>query len=203
MNILLTNSTDLFAGGEDYVLLLARHLAGRGHTVTVSANPGHLLLAKCAAAGLATLPLRYEGMGRVFAVAAALRKAVLERDIAVVHSNANYDRTVSAMAAGGVRRAHVASIHSAHSIQHNITHWLRNRWGIDHFIADADAVKEVLVTTDRIPAGKITVVGNVTRPGAFPVRDMRDQTVMKRYRASGGKGKVSSDSSDHTMVSAA
>jgi glycosyltransferase involved in cell wall biosynthesis len=158
MNILLTNSTDIFAGGEDYVLILAKYLRLRGHTVTVSALPGHLLLEKCAASGIPIVPIDFRGMHRVVAVASTLRSALRHRRIDVVHSNANYDRTVAALAAAGTRVRHVAGIHSAHSIQHNITHWLRNRWGIHHFVTDADAGKAVLVQEDHIDPRRITTV---------------------------------------------
>lgn len=158
MNILLSNSTDIFAGGEDYVLILAKYLRRRGHAVWVSANPGHLLLQKCEAAGVPTVPLSFRGMSRVFAAARHLRKELDRRSVAVVHSNANYDRTCAALACAGTRTRHVASVHSAHSIQHNVTHWLRNRFAIDHFIADAESVKHVLVHQDKLPASRVTVI---------------------------------------------
>ena len=158
MTILLTNSTDIFAGGEDYVLILARHLRSRGHTVLVSARPGHLLLEKCTSEGIPTVPVEYGPMGRVFAVSGALARSIRAHRVDVLHSNANYDRTCAALAGARTGRPHVAGVHSAHSIQHNLTHWLRNRWGIDHFIADAEAVKSVLVEQDRIPPDRVTVV---------------------------------------------
>lgn len=158
MRILLTNSTDIFAGGEDYVFILAKYLQRRHHEVIVSANPGHLLLQKCEDAGIATVPLLFTGMDRVFTVARQLRRAMIEHDIEIVHSNANYDRTVAAIAASFSPVPHIASVHSAHSIRHNITHVLRNRFGIDHFIADADAVRSVLVNEDRISEERISVI---------------------------------------------
>jgi len=158
LKILLSNSTDIFAGGEDYVLILASALRQRGHDVWVSAQPRHLLLEKCAGRQIPTVPITYAGMGRVFQVAGILRSQLRRLSIDVVHSNANYDRTCAALAAAWSSTCHVASVHSAHSIQHNITHWLRNRFGTDHFIADAEAVKDVLVRQDRILEQRITVV---------------------------------------------
>jgi glycosyltransferase involved in cell wall biosynthesis len=158
VNILLSDSTDIFAGGEDYVLILAKYLARRGHTVWVSANPGHLLLSKCEATGIRTIPIPYVGMSRVFEVAARMRGAVRDHAIEIIHSNANYDRTCAALAAAFQPVRHIAGVHSAHSIQHNITHWMRNHWGVDQFIADAEAVKSVLVQEDKIPAPRITVI---------------------------------------------
>lgn len=158
MNVLLTNATDIFAGGEDYVLILGRYLARRGHSVWVSARPGHLLLRKCAEASLPVVPVEYGDMARVFALSRVLRRAMRDRSIAIVHSNANYDRTCAAIAAAFTPARHVAGIHSTHSIRHNITHALRNRYGIAHFITDADAGREVLLREDGIPPSKVTIV---------------------------------------------
>ncbi|MEK7249808.1 MAG: glycosyltransferase, partial [Bacteroidota bacterium] len=44
------------------------------------------------------------------------------------------------------------------SIQFNITHLLRNRFGTTHYIADADAVKHVMVNEDKIDEKKISVI---------------------------------------------
>jgi len=158
VKILLTNATDIYAGGEEYVLVLATHLHARGHDVWVSALPGHLLLAKCAGRGLPTVPLDYRGMERVFHVARLLRRAMRERGIQIVHSNANYDRTAAAFAAAGTGIAHVAGVHSAHSIQHNVTHWIRNRLLTQHFITDAEAGRAVLLHEDGIAAARVTTV---------------------------------------------
>jgi glycosyltransferase involved in cell wall biosynthesis len=158
VNLLLTNSTALYAGGEEYVLVLARHLAERGHHLWVSALPGHLLLKKCAERAIPTIPLDYRGMSRVFAVSGELRRHLRRLAIDVIHSNANYDRTCAALASVGLPTRHVSGVHSAHSIQHNITHWWRNRWGTDQFITDADAGREVLIREDRISPTRITTV---------------------------------------------
>lgn len=158
LNVLLSNSTDIFAGGEDYVLILARRLRMRGHRVWVSALPGHLLLTKCEQAGISTLPLDYRGMSRVFAVARELRRRLRTLSIDIIHSNANYDRTCAGFATAFTKTRHVAGVHSTHSIQHNITHWWRNRWGTDHFITDADAGRNVLISEDGIAPERITTV---------------------------------------------
>ncbi|MCC6399101.1 MAG: glycosyltransferase family 4 protein [Bacteroidetes bacterium] len=180
MNILLTNATDIFAGGEDYVLILGKYLRERGHAVWVSALPGHLLLQKCEAAGLPTIPVSYTGMDRVFAVARELRKHLRALGIHVVHSNANYDRTCAAIAAAWTGTRHVAGVHSTHSIQHNLTHWLRNRYGTAHFITDADAGRSVLIREDHIPEERITTVpiGIEDDPPSYRA-DMRARTRLR------------------------
>jgi glycosyltransferase involved in cell wall biosynthesis len=164
LNILITNSTDIFGGGEDYVLTLATHLQRRGHAVWVSALPDHLLLQKCARNDIDTIPVQYTGMARVFTVASQLRREMRSRKVDIVHSNANYDRTCAALSCAGTHRVHIATVHSAHSIQHNLTHWLRNQYGVDHFIAVAEAVRDVLIHKDRIAPARITVIPNGVPP---------------------------------------
>jgi glycosyltransferase involved in cell wall biosynthesis len=158
MRILLTNSTTIFAGGEDYVLILAKYLRERGHIVHISAIPGHLLLTKATEAGIPVVPIPYGDMNKVFQVSRMLRGPVRSLGIDIVHSNANYDRTCAAIATAWTPARHVAGIHSTHSIQHNITHLLRNRYGTAHFITDADAGRDVLIAEDHIPAERITTV---------------------------------------------
>ena len=158
MNVLLTDATDIFAGGEDYVLILARHLVQRGHSVWVSARPGHLLLSKCGERSLPVVPLPYGDMAKVFGVSRLLRRALLERSIAIVHSNANYDRTCAGIAAAFTPARHVAGVHSTHSIRRNVTHALRNRYGTAHFITDAEAGREVLLRRDHIRPDRVTTV---------------------------------------------
>ena len=158
MRILLTNSTTIFAGGEDYVLILAKYLRARGHSVHISAIPGHLLLEKATEAGIPVVPIPYGDMDKVFQVSRMLRGPLRSLGIDIVHSNANYDRTCAAIATAWTPARHVAGIHSTHSIQHNITHLLRNTYGTAHFITDADAGRDVLITEDHIPAERITTV---------------------------------------------
>jgi glycosyltransferase involved in cell wall biosynthesis len=59
----------------------------------------------------------------------------------------------------------VAGVHSSHSIQHNITHWIRNKYATRHFIADADSVRDVLVREDRISPERITIIPIGVEPG--------------------------------------
>lgn len=171
MNVLLTDATDIFAGGEDYVLMLGRYLARRGHGVWVSARPGHLLLRKCAEASLPVVPVEYGAMARVAGVSRTLRRAMREREIAIVHSNANYDRTCAAAAAAFGPARHVAGVHSTHSIRHNITHALRNRYGTSHFITDAEAGRQVLLREDGIPPEKVTTVPIGIESDPAPARE--------------------------------
>ncbi|MEI9814163.1 MAG: hypothetical protein WDO18_16625 [Acidobacteriota bacterium] len=58
-----------------------------------------------------------------------------------------------------------------------------HRIGVGNLLKDADPTVNLLLTGGeeiRVPdAGKITVVGNVMKPGAFAVRETGDYTVMK------------------------
>lgn len=157
-NILLTNSSSLYAGGEFYVLELSAALQARGHRVLVACPPGNLLTAKCAAAGVETVPVDFPANGALPKYTGILRALIRERGISLVHTNTNYDRTAGAFAAKLERALHVTNVHSFHSISHNVTHMFRNRWATDHFLVDGVCVKELLVREDRIAPSKISVV---------------------------------------------
>jgi glycosyltransferase involved in cell wall biosynthesis len=121
-------------------------------------------------------------MGRVFSVASELAGHLRRNAIDIVHSNANYDRTCAAIATTLTRARHVASVHSAHSIQHNLTHYIRNRFGTSHFIADADAVKAVLEREDGIGSDRITVIPI----GVEDLENARSADARARFRAEFG-----------------
>ncbi len=160
MRILLTDATDIFAGAEEYVHTLARTLRLRGHDVLVSANPGHLLLQKCEEEGISTLPVKYGSQTKLLTTALTLRREIHRLSIDIIHSNANYDRTCDAIASFLTPAKHIASVHSAHSIQFNLTHWLRNRLAVAQFIAVAEVVRDILVEKDRIEKRRITYIPN-------------------------------------------
>jgi glycosyltransferase involved in cell wall biosynthesis len=96
-----------------------------------------------------------------------LTEALRKRRIEIVHTNSYHDRTIGAFAARRIRAGCVASVHSCFSIQHNLTHWYRNRYLIHHFTPDGYSTKEILVRKDGIPADRITVVHNALPPGAY------------------------------------
>jgi len=148
----------MYGGGEFYVLQLARGLQQRGHIVWVSCRHDNLLHQKCLDAGLQTFPLDFPAQGQVAEYIRLVRRFLRSKSIQIVHSNVNYDRTVSAFAARLAGCAHVTNVHSFHSIQHNVTHWVRNHWATDRFLVDGVSVQELLEKEDRIPASKISVV---------------------------------------------
>lgn len=73
-----------FSGGETQVLGLARHLAERGHAVSVAAHPDGELTRRLRELGIATLPLESR-FGHDPRAGMALRRAVAALAPDVVH----------------------------------------------------------------------------------------------------------------------
>ncbi len=182
-SILLTNASSIYAGGEYYVLVLATTLISRGHRVIVSCRPDNLLAEKCAANSVPVAPVGFPERGKLLENVRRLKEIVRKENIDIVHTNTNYDRTAGALAArlGGAR--HVANVHSYHSISHNLTHRIRNRYWTDSFIALGEGAKEILIR-DGIPAGKIDIV----RLGLDPDANVRSPELGARVRAEFGIG---------------
>jgi len=157
-NILLTNSSDMYGGGEFYVLELACELKKRGHNIIVTCKPDNLLCKKCNDAGVVTLPLDFPPQGKLFSFIMKLKQIIKQHNIQIVHTNTNYDRTAGAFAVWVCGVKHVTNVHSFHSLQHNLTHWIRNKWATNHFLVDGLCVKELLVRKDKILPEKISVV---------------------------------------------
>ena len=177
-NILLTNSTDIYGGGEYYVLVLATSLRDRGNNVWVSCRPDNLLAAKCGQAGIPVLPVEYPSRGSLLKNITLLKQIIRRHDIQILHSNSNYDRTAGAFAAKLAGRKHVTNVHSFHSIQHNPTQWLRNRKATDRFIVDGYCVRELLTREDGIAEDKISVV----HLGVDPQSMRRDEKLRQAIR---------------------
>jgi len=175
--ILLTNASSIYAGGELYVLILATELISRGHRAIVSCRPDNLLLNKCAANNVPVAPVDFPAGGQLMKNVSLLKGIVRRERVDIVHTNTNYDRTAGAMAArlAGVR--HVANVHSYHSISHNLTHWLRNRYWTDSFIVLGEGAKDILIR-DGIPPGKIDIV----RLGLDPQTNARSPELRARAR---------------------
>ncbi len=178
LNILLTNSTNLYAGGEFYVFELARTLRTRGHNVRVACRSDNLLFEKCRQAGVTALPVDFPATGKLATYVKILRHLIRDHDIDIVHTNVNYDRTAGAFAAKLEKKIHVANVHSFHSIQHNLTHWVRNRWATDCFIVDGMCVRDLLIREDAIPSSKIAVV----HLGVDPESMRRDEGLRQKIR---------------------
>ena len=180
-NVLLTNSTGLYAGGEFYVLELARTLRNRGHKVWVACKPDNLLLQKCQQASVPTLPVDFPSNGQLWKFIGILRGYIRDYEIDIVHSNSNYDRTVGAFAAKLEKKIHVTNVHSFHSLQHNLTHWIRNRWATNHFIVDGMCVRDLLVWEDHISPSVISVVYLGVDSESMKPDERSRQTIRKEF----------------------
>ena len=119
-----------------------------------------------------------------------LRDVIKRRGIGIVHTNTNYDRTAGAIAARLSGARHVASIHSFHSIQHNLTHWLRNRFWTDRFITLGEGAKEILTRGDGIAPERISIVPL----GLDPDEMRRSDELRAKVRLNSGSRKTSSSS---------
>lgn len=158
MNILLTNDAVDIAGGENYVLFLAEGLKEKGHKVFIAPLKNSKLAEISLTQGYKTFEIPYAVRGKEFSAAYKIISSIKEKNINIIHSNSNLDRTIASFAAKFLGIKHVAQIHSAHSISHNMTHVLRNKYLINHFITDGYQSKKILVEEDKIPDDKISVV---------------------------------------------
>ncbi|HTK83194.1 MAG TPA: glycosyltransferase family 4 protein [Bacteroidota bacterium] len=182
LNILLTNATDIYGGGEYFVSEVARLLRDRGHNTWVACKPGNLLIKKCQDNGIPVYPLDFPARGELRKYIGLLKDFALKNAIDVIHTNSNYDRTAGAFAARLAGAKHVTNVHSFHSIQHNPTQWIRNRFATDHFLVDGFSVKELLERQDGIAGRMITVV----HLGVDPDIMRTDKTLRASFRAEFG-----------------
>lgn len=158
LTIVLTNDARDIAGGENYVLYVARGMRERGHRVIIAPLAGSMLAAEAKARGFETREVPYASGGREFTAARTLARVLRHDNVDVIHSNSNHDRTIGAIAARALKCASIASIHSCLSISHNITHWVRNRFLIDRFTPVGHSTARIMTGTDHIPAARISVV---------------------------------------------
>jgi L-malate glycosyltransferase len=174
LNILLLNSLGIYGGGEFFVCELAAYLKASGNKIWVGCRKDTPLFKKCAEAGINTALFDFpeKGTGKLGKNIKAVRDFAEKNRVQIIHSNTNYDRTAGAAAAGLEGIKHIASVHSLQSISHNFTHWARNKFFIDAFIADGNIVKEFLMKKDKIEQKKIRVI-NLGIDPAFMKRDER------------------------------
>jgi len=158
LNIVLTNDAKDVAGGEYFVLYLAAGMRDRGHNVLISPMRGSKLAAVAAERGFETIETPYGTNGREFVAAAMLARSLRGRKADIIHTNSNFDRTAGAIAARALRCICVASVHSCLSIQHNLTHRIRNRRLVHHFLPVGHSTRKIMIETDRIPPERITVL---------------------------------------------
>ncbi len=158
MNIVLTNDAKTLAGGENYVLFLAQGLTERGHKVIIAPLSDSGLADKSREMNFDTIEIPYSAKGKEFKCVRLLTKKLANRNIDIIHTNTNFDRTIGAVVAKMIGCKCVASVHSCFSIRRNLTHWYRNKYLIHHFTPDGHSAKELLINKDKIPKEKVTVV---------------------------------------------
>lgn len=160
LRVLLLNALDIYGGGEFFVYQFANLLKKHGHKVWVSCREDNIIYNRCRSSGIDVFPLNYpkKGKRRVIRNIRSLKNFIIQNRIDIVHSNTNYDRTAGAFAArfGGAK--HITTNHSFHSIEYNLTHWLRNKYLTSQFIVDGECTRELLLKDDTIDNNHITLI---------------------------------------------
>jgi len=146
--------------------------------VLVACKPSNLLFQKCEPAGVQVSGVDFPAAGRLVHFILELKKLIRLHAITLLHSNSNYDRTAGAFAAACSGIRHVTNVHSFHSIQFNLTHWIRNKFATQHILVDGYCVKDLLAAKDGIPSGKISVL----HLGVDPASMKKDEGARKRIR---------------------
>lgn len=176
--ILLTNGSDIYSGGEYFVLEFGKKLKERGYDVTICCHPGILLYEKAKASGINLFPLDFPVKGEVFKFTKIIYDYIKKNRIDIVHTNNNYDRTAGGFAAKFAGAGHITMNHSYHSISHNITHYIRNQYCTNYFLVDGFCTKELLIKQDKIDAAKIKVIHLGIEPDAMK----KDAGLRKKVR---------------------
>lgn len=158
MNIILTNDAKNIAGGENYVLYLARGLRERGHRVYIAPLENSELLNIAMSEKFDVLGIPYGKNFKEFNAVSKFLKLTRDLPIDIVHSNSNTDRTIAAIAGRFLKAINFTSIHLCMSIRRNLTHFIRNKYLIDHFTPVGLETKKILIEKDKIPDKKVTVV---------------------------------------------
>jgi len=177
-NILLTDSADMYGGGQFFVFELAKALLLRNHSVVVSCKPNNSLRERCDRSNIPVAPLDFPPKGQLLRFISELQRIIRSNKIQIIHTNNNYDRTAGAFAAWRAGIAHVTNVHSFQSIQYNLTHRLRNKMMIDRFLADGASLRSLLVNHDGIPASKVSVFYH----GVNPEEMRRDEHLRQAVR---------------------
>jgi glycosyltransferase involved in cell wall biosynthesis len=178
--ILLLNSLRIYGGGEYFTLTLAKYLQKNGYSVIVSCPEDSLLYKKCKDNRIKLICLDYPktGNGNLRRIISEIKKIIKDNNVQIVHSSTNFDRTAGAFATIRTNAVHAASVHSFYSVQRNLTHLIRNKYYIKHFIASGEKIKELLIDKDNISPDKITSINL----GINPVEFKRNELLRSRTR---------------------
>ncbi|MBS1493977.1 MAG: glycosyltransferase family 4 protein [Bacteroidetes bacterium] len=176
--VLLTNGSDIYSGGEYFVLEFGKKLKERGYDVTICCHPRILLYEKAKAFGINLFPVDFPVKGEIFKFTKIIYDYIKKNKIDIVHTNNNYDRTAAGFAAKFAGAGHITMNHSYHSISHNITQWLRNQYCTNYFLVDGFCTKELLASKDKIDPEKIKVI----HLGIEPDSMRKDAALRKKVR---------------------
>lgn len=176
--VLLTNGSDIYSGGEYFVLEFGKKLKERGYDVTICCHPGILLYEKAKAFGINLFPVDFPVKGEIFKFTKIIYDYIKKNKIDIVHTNNNYDRTAAGFAARFAGAGHITMNHSYHSISHNITQYIRNQYCTNYFLVDGYCTKELLIAKDKINPDKIKVIHLGIEPDAMK----KDSSLRKKVR---------------------
>ncbi len=178
--VLILNSSGIYGGGEYYVLNAAIGLKSLGFTVMVGCYPDGQLYRKCRDSGLNTVEIEFpqSGSSGLRKNIKSIRELINKLGADIVHTNTNYDRTAGAYAARKTKAKHITSCHSLEPIQHNLTHYIRNKFLTSHFICDGKSIQQLITGNYSVPLAKTTVIHN----GIDPNEHTRDIIIRKKIR---------------------
>jgi glycosyltransferase involved in cell wall biosynthesis len=184
LRIFILNASRIYGGGEYYTYQLALQFTKNGHFVMVGCKNDTLLFEKCINAGIPAENINFGKTGnkKLRENITAIKNLAKKNNIRIIHTNTVIDRTQGAAAAWLAGAKHVTSCHSLLSFQHNLTHYIRNKFFINAFIADGNSIKELLINKDKINPAKVFVINN----GIEPDEMKRDDEQRKLNRASLG-----------------
>lgn len=155
--VLHVNTERGWRGGERQTLLLARALAGDGWRSIVAAWPGEPLAARAREAALPAVPVA--GRGELdLRAALALRSAIRDNDVDVVHAHTARALGLCALATLGTNVALVATRRVTAPLRRNAgTRWKYRR--AHAIIAISEAVAAVLAA-GGVPRSRIEVIAD-------------------------------------------
>jgi glycosyltransferase involved in cell wall biosynthesis len=184
LRILILNASRIYGGGEYYTFQLAMQFTENGHFVLVGCKNDNLLFEKCAGSGIPAENINFGKTGnkRLKENITSIKNLAKKNNIQIVHTNTVIDRTPGAAAARIAGAKHITSCHSLLSVQHNLTHYIRNKYFTSAFIADGISIKELLIKKDKIEPVKVHVINN----GIEPDEMRRDESQRKLNRDSLG-----------------
>lgn len=181
--ILLVNALDIYGGGEFFVLQLASEFKERGYSVFIACSVSGFLQKKCLDAGLQTIPLRFKKNHHInlFSSLKVLKNFLKGKKISIIHTNTDKDRMLGAIASKLFNLKHITTLHSLQSIQHNLTHYIRNKLITDFFTADGNSIYKLLIDKNKIDKEKIKIIHLGLDQDLYRRDEIKRNLFRKRY----------------------